>query len=98
MVSWAKLFRPTFRRTDHYYGFALSRSRFAPVCGFFGGFATFIDAAAFPLLCEEGNIPNSTSRQFVHTIYDRPQMSRNISGGHRPPLQFLCRLFSSTCE
>src|SRR5215813_12093113 len=38
----------TFRRTDHPYGFALSRSRFAPVCGFFGGFATFINAAAFP--------------------------------------------------
>src|SRR5438093_10805948 len=32
---------PTSRRTDHYYGFALSRSRFAPVCGAFGGFATF---------------------------------------------------------
>src|SRR5213593_513737 len=31
-------------------GFALSRSRFAPVCGFFGGFATFIDAAALPSL------------------------------------------------
>src|SRR5207302_953972 len=26
-------------RSDHYYGFALSRSRFAPVCAAFGGFA-----------------------------------------------------------
>src|SRR6266571_3887339 len=24
-----------------------------------------------PLLCEEGNIPNSTSRQFIHTFTDR---------------------------
>src|SRR5262249_42890873 len=30
----AGVIRPAevFRRTDHYYGFALSRSRFAPVC------------------------------------------------------------------
>src|SRR5436853_6152478 len=27
-------------RSDHYYGFALSRSRFAPVCAAFGGFAS----------------------------------------------------------
>jgi hypothetical protein len=27
------------RRTDHYYSFALSRSRFAPVCAEQGGFA-----------------------------------------------------------
>src|SRR5262245_55543588 len=27
-----------FRRADHYYGFALSRSRIAPVCGAYGGF------------------------------------------------------------
>ena len=28
-----EIFRPeTFRRTDHIYGFALSRSPFAPVC------------------------------------------------------------------
>jgi len=32
----------TFRRTDH------------PVCGFFGGFATFIDAAAFPSSARRG--------------------------------------------
>jgi len=41
---------------EHYYGFALSRSRFAPVCGFFGGFATFIDAAAIPSSARRGYI------------------------------------------
>jgi len=26
--------RQSIRRSDHYYGFALSRSRFAPVCAY----------------------------------------------------------------
>ena len=29
-------------RSDHIYGFALSRSRFAPVCAEQGGFALFV--------------------------------------------------------
>src|SRR6516225_11076288 len=37
-----------FRRTDHIYGFALSRSRFAPVCADKGGFAIFLDRASTP--------------------------------------------------
>src|SRR5437867_8094619 len=33
-------------RTDHYYGFALSRSRFAPVCAAFVASRHFLDGAA----------------------------------------------------
>jgi len=47
-----------FRRTDH------------PGRGFFGGFATFIDAAALPSSGRRGI--SSTSRQFIHTFIDRP--------------------------
>jgi hypothetical protein len=36
---------------NHYYGFALSRSRFAPGCVYFGGFAKFINDAATPPFC-----------------------------------------------
>src|SRR5262245_46387664 len=36
----------TSRRTDHYYGFALSRSRLAPVCGASVASQLFITAAA----------------------------------------------------
>ena len=37
-------------RTDHYYGFALSRSRFAPVCAAFVASRHFFDGAATPPL------------------------------------------------
>src|SRR6058998_1351274 len=37
-------------RTDHYYGFALSRSRFAPVCAAFVASRHFLDGAATPPL------------------------------------------------
>jgi len=37
-------------RTDHYYGFALSRSRFAPVCASFVASRHFLDGAATPPL------------------------------------------------
>ena len=40
----------TFRRSDHYYGFALSRSRSAPVCGASVASHLLIDAAATPPL------------------------------------------------
>src|SRR6059036_3399895 len=53
-------------RTDHYYGFALSRSRFAPVCAAFVASRHFLDGAASPPLrggeydafkfCPSGNI------------------------------------------
>src|SRR5881296_1975632 len=33
-------------RTDHYYGFALSRSRFAPVCAAFVASRHFLEGAA----------------------------------------------------
>src|SRR5881409_4125613 len=39
-------------RTDHYYGFALSRSRFAPVCAASVASQHLLDGAS-PLLCEE---------------------------------------------
>ena len=42
---------------EAYYGFALPRSRFAPVCGAFGGFATFVLMPQRPLLFKEGNVP-----------------------------------------
>ena len=41
-------------RTDYSDCFALSRSRFAPVCADKGGFATLFLIA--PPLCEEGNV------------------------------------------
>jgi hypothetical protein len=53
--------------SDHYLGFALPRSRFAPVCGRFGGFATFINAAATPPL-EEGNAPTDVLKPWVWNI------------------------------
>jgi len=37
-------------RTDHYYGFALSRSRFAPVCAAFVASRHSLDGAATPPL------------------------------------------------
>src|SRR5436309_6914080 len=37
-------------RTDYYYGFALSRSRFAPVCAAFVASRHFLDGAATPPL------------------------------------------------
>src|SRR5438105_13773944 len=37
-------------RSDHYYGFALSRSRFAPVCAAFGGSRHLIGGASSPPL------------------------------------------------
>ena len=61
-------------RTDHYYGFALSRSRFAPVCASFVASRHILDGAATlrlrpiglalrALLCEEGNMTHSSSVQ-----------------------------------
>src|SRR5215510_9671037 len=42
LVSSAKLFRPeNLAELTTYYCFALSRSRFAPVCGAYRGFSTF---------------------------------------------------------
>ena len=52
MVSSAKLFRP--KHLAELTTITASRSRFAPVCGFFGGFATFIDAAVFPSSARRG--------------------------------------------
>src|SRR5437667_8281278 len=37
-------------RIDHYYGFALSRSRFAPVCAAFVASRHYLDGAATPPL------------------------------------------------
>jgi len=39
------------------------RSRFAPVCGALGGFATFSWCRSHP--CEEGSTPHSTFLQFI---------------------------------
>jgi len=48
-------FGETLRQSDHYYGFALSRSRFAPGCA--ASVASWLLLIAQPpLLCEEGNI------------------------------------------
>ena len=41
---------PKASRTDHYYGFALSRSRFAPVCAAFVASQHFLDGASTPPL------------------------------------------------
>src|SRR5438093_13691033 len=76
---------PTSRRTDHYYGFALSRSRFAPVCGFFGGFATVIDAATSPPL-RGGEYPELNFSP-IHSHLLSPLQLDNITS--RPRLLLL---------
>src|SRR5438093_13659790 len=46
-------FGETLRQSDHYYGFALSRSRFAPGCA--ASVASWLLLVGQPpLLCEEG--------------------------------------------
>src|SRR5215467_14224411 len=55
--QFGEIFRPEqVSRTDHYYGFALSRSRFAPVCGALVASQLRL-MPQLPLLCEEGNTP-----------------------------------------
>ena len=59
-TGWSgRLNLATVRRDDHFYCFALSRSRFAPVCAEKGGFAiSLVDRATahLPLLYGEGNV------------------------------------------
>ena len=61
MVSSAKSFRPEqSRRTGHSLCFALSRSRFAPVCGAKVGFAAFFFMPQ-PPLCQEFTMKKKAS-------------------------------------
>jgi hypothetical protein len=66
-------------------GFALSRSRFAPVRSFQRRLRDIFLMSRPPLLCEEGNI---AQLQFIHTFIDRvysSQKARSAIFCAKPP-------------
>ena len=65
-------------RSDHYYGFALSRSRFAPVCAAFGGFAPSYWWRILPSSARRG-------MQLCRTISNRNYETQHLESGFGVP-------------
>src|SRR5213594_4570399 len=69
MVSWAKLFRPKHFAELTTITASRCRARASRPSAASSVASRLLLMPQPPLLCEEGNIPNSTSRQFIHTFY-----------------------------